>query len=198
MYAKKSYFDDTRAGNVFSQTSTPLGLAIPLYTATAATGGSIPIWNPPNSGVDVDILSVTISTASGTAVYGAIGFMMGYVQSIATASGLSAMAATNPVNCYTARQGGSKVISSNTGTVTVTAGTATPPVYGVTGAGWVRTLFQINGEGAAAGLHGNLVCSLDLNGTYIVAPGTLTYLACTLASVALIATTVVWREVPVL
>ena len=170
MYAKKSYFDDTRAGNVFSQTSTPLGLAIPLYTATAATGGSIPIWNPPNSGVDVDILSVTISTASGTAVYGAIGFMMGYVQSIATASGLSAMAATNPVNCYTARQGGSKVISSNTGTVTVTAG------FGGASTGYTALTFDANGA--------NGVELQAQNGKWIIlnqVDGTLTKVAVSIA-----------------
>ena len=192
-----SYFDDVREGNVFSQSATPLGLAIPIYTATAIAGG-MPIWNPPNSGVDVELIRVDLAYGSGTAEYASIGVMMGYVQAISTASGLSAFAATSAVNAYTARQGGSRVSSSNAGTVTVTAGVATAPVLGVTGAGWIRTLASINLEAQTGTAHGTIVASYSFSGTLVVAPGTLVYLAAGRASTALYASCVIWREVPVL
>lgn len=191
------HFDATREGQVFSQAATPLGLAIPIYTATAIAGG-MPLWNPPHSGVDVELISVTLGYGSGTSAYGTVGIMAGFVGSIATASGLSAMAATTPVNGYLNRMSGSKVVSSNAGTVTVTAGVATPPVQGVTGAGWIRTVASINLEAQTGTAHGALVPHFNLDGTLVVPPGVLIYLAATLASVALYASCIVWREVPIL
>ena len=42
------HYSDTILGRVFCQSATPLGLAIPIYTATAIAG-SMPLFNPPNS-----------------------------------------------------------------------------------------------------------------------------------------------------
>lgn len=188
------HYSDTLAGRVFSQSATPLGLAIPIYTATSIAGG-MPIWNPPGSGVNVELISVDINRASGTADFGAVGLMAGSVNSIATASGMSAIAATVPVCGYIFGPG-SKVVSSNAGTVTVTAGVATAPVAGVAGAGWVRSLAAINLEADTGTAHTTSVSIYDFNGTVIVPPGVLVYLACTKASVALYATCVVWKEIP--
>ncbi len=190
------HFQETYAGMVFSQSATPLGLAIPIYSNTSIAGG-LPIWNPPGSGVVVELLEVTIGYGSGTADFGSIGLMAGAVNAMATASGLSAIAATNPVNGYLGSSAGSKVISSNAGTVTVTAGTATPPVAGVIGAGWVRTIADINLEAQTGTAHMTGGKTYLFNGTVIVSPGFLVYLACTKASVALYATTIVWKEIQV-
>jgi hypothetical protein len=191
------HFGDAIAGRVFYQAATPLGLAIPIYTATSV-GGGIPLWNPPNSNRNVEVISVDLPTASGTAVYGVIGFMGLPLQAIATAALCTALANTTPMNAMMGSGNASRCLSSNAGTTTVTAGVATPPTsQGVAAPGWVRSLGEINGEGAAAGLHGPLVPHFDLQGTMIVPPGWMVYLACTLATVALIGTTLVWKEIPI-
>ena len=190
------HYADALAGRVFSQSASPLGLAIPIYTATAIAGG-MPIWNPPDSGVNVEVISVDCPRASGTADFGAIGFMAGKVGAISTASGLSAIAATQPVNGLIFGGNSSKVVSSNAGTVTVTAGVATAPVNGVTGAGWIRTLFAINLEADTGTAHPTAAAHFDPDGSLIVPPGVLVYLACTKASVALIASSIVWKEIPI-
>lgn len=188
------HYTDTLAGRVFSQAATPLGLAIPLYTATSV-GGGLPIWNQPNSNRNVEIISVDLPTASGTAVYGVIGFMGVPLAAIATGQPCTALANTAPINGLLGAGNASKCLSSNAGTTTVTAGAAVAPTS--TTPGWIRSLGEINGEGAAAGLHGPLVPHFDLQGTLIVPPGYLVYLACTLASVALVGTTIVWKEIPI-
>ncbi len=190
-----SWIDYTRQGQVFMQSATPLGLAIPIYTATAIAG-AMPIWNPPNSGIDVELLVATFGYGSGTAVYGSIGLMTGSVAAIGTGTGCSAFAATTPMNGYILRGYSSRVSSSNAGTVTVTAGTAAYPVAGVAGCGWTMTLAAINLEAVTGTAHGTLVPTYNFRGTAVLPPGTFCYFACTLASVALFATSVVWREVP--
>lgn len=179
-----SYCD---AGRVFSQAATPLGLAIPIYTATALAGG-MPVWNPANSGVDVELISVSLGYGSGTADFGSVGLMARRDEAAGT-SIISAFAATDPFNGRVVVGGQkSKVKSSNAGVVTVTAG----------GAGdWVRTIASINLEAQTATAHGTIVAVHDFDGTVIVPPGVLVYLACTKASVALFASTVVWKEIPI-
>lgn len=197
VFGRGKHFDDCRAGRVYFQAATPLGLAIPIYTATAIAGG-MPLWNPPGSGVDLELLRVDIGFGSGTSDFGSIGLMAGSVNGIGTASGMSAIAATTPQNGYLSKGGGAKAISSNAGTVTVTAGVATVPVAGVPGAGWVRTLFDINLEASTATPLGVGLHSYDFDGTLVVPSGWLVYLAATKATVALFASCIVWKEVPIL
>lgn len=192
----KHYVDCLR-GRVFSQSATPLGLAIPIYTATAIAGG-MPILNPASSPVNVELISVDINRGSGTADFGAVGLMAGFCTGIGTATGCSALAATQAVCGNLGLSGGSKVISSNAGTVTVTAGTAAAPVQGVAGAGWVRSLACINLEADTGTAHTTSVSHFDFDGTVIVPPGMIVYLACTKASVALYASSIVWKEIPIL
>lgn len=190
------HWSDALAGRLFSQAATPLGLAIPIYTATAIAGG-MPIWNPPNSGVNVELIRAEFNWVSGTAGIGAVGLMAGPLQAIGTATGCSAFAATSPMNGNLLVGAGSKVVSSNAGTVTVTAGTAGPPSAGVAGAGWTRSLGSINLEASTGTPVATSIASYDFDGTVIVPPGVLVYLACTVASVALYASAMVWAEVPI-
>lgn len=189
-----THFEDARAGRVFSQSATPLGLALPIYTATAIVGG-LPIWNQPGSRMDIEVVRVDLAYGSGTSDFGAVGLMAGPLGSIATASGCSAFAATNPVNANLGRQGGSRAVSSNAGTVTVTAGVATPPVPGVAGAGWIRSLMSMNLEAVSGTAHGLIVASYDFHGSLVVPEGWLIYLASTKASVALFASCIIWKEI---
>ena len=193
---RKNDYEASQRGRVFSQTTTPLGLALPIYTGTALAGG-MPLWNPIGSAVKVRLLNYTAAAVSGTAVYGAIGLMArnGVGATTATAAQITAFADTVPVNGRLGVVNGkggtgggetSKVLSSNAGTVTVTAGVA---------AEFIRTMFGINGEGAAAGLHGTVKTEHDFKGRVWVYPGTLVWVACSLASVALYAQTLEWEEI---
>jgi hypothetical protein len=79
----------------------------------------------------------------------------------------------------------SAVRCSNTGTNTVTAGVATDVL---------QTLFTINLEADTGTAHATTAAVFEFNGRVIVPPGVLVYLACTKASVALYASTLVWKE----
>ncbi len=186
------HFNDTLAGRTFSQAATPLGLAIPIYTATSV-GGGMPIWNPPGSNVTVEMVSIDIDYGSGTAVYGTIGVMALPLNAI---GGLcTALADTIPLNGYLGGGNISKVKSSNAGTTTVTAGVATNPyAAGATAPGWIRSIADINLEAVTATPQGTGIHTYVFNGTLCIPPGNMIYLAATLASVALFATTVIWKE----
>ncbi len=190
------HYSDTLLGRVFSQAATPAGLALPIYTATAIVGG-MPIWNPPGSNRNVELLIAEFEWVSGTAGIGSVGLMAGQLNSIATASGCSAFAATTPANGLLLGGNASKVQSSNAGTVTVTAGVATAPVGGVPGAGWVRSLASINLENSTTTPEPSTSIAYDFKGTVIVPPGVLIYFACSVASVALYASTITWKEIPI-
>ncbi len=190
------HYSDTIAGRVFSQSATPLGLALPLYTATAVAG-SMPIWNPPGSNRNVELIEANFEWASGTAGIGVIGVMAGPLQAIATASGCSALAATTPVSGMLRSGAASKCVTSNAGAVTVTAGTAAAPAPGVPGAGWIRGLASINLENSTTTPFATTAISIDFKGSLIITPGVLVYFACGVASVALYCSTVVWKEIPI-
>lgn len=178
------HYADCLAGRVFSQTTTPLGLAIPIYTATAIVGGQ-PIWNPPDSKVNVELISVEIGRASGTSDFGGVGLMARKLRAIATGEICTAFAETVPVNGILFGGNKHRTMSSNAGTVTVSAGAA---------ADFVRMLFSHSAEADATttGIHS---ARHDFDGTVIVPPGVLVYLVDTKATTALYATTVVWKEI---
>lgn len=178
----KNYID-TVDGRTFSQASTPLGLAIPIYTATAIAGG-LPLRNIAGSNVNVEIVDVSLAYGSGTAAYGAIGLM---VRS-EVAAAWSAFANTTPQNGIAFGGRASKTLSSNAGTCTAAAGVA---------ADWFRTLASMNLEAQTGTAHGLLTAKYEFNGSLILPPGTCAYLAATLASVALIASSITWIEHPI-
>lgn len=184
-----THYQDCLRGRVFSQASTPLGLAIPIYTATALAGG-MPIWNPVGSGVNVELISVDIAYASGTADYAALGLMAVNVgtSAIGTGTPITAFAETTPKNGLLYGGVASRIKSSNAGTVTVTAQTA---------AEWARTLMGINLEAQTGTAHATQVSRVEFDGTVIVPPGVLVFLAATKATTALYASAVVWKEIPI-
>jgi len=90
------YYALTKAGMVFSQAVTPVGLAIPIYTGTALAG--IALWNPPGSGVNVIPLTCSFPRTSGTAAFAAIGFMVreeDILSGLATAGEITAFTQPN-------------------------------------------------------------------------------------------------------
>lgn len=178
------HYSDTVAGRVFSQSNTPLGLAIPIYTGTAIAGGQ-PIWNPPGSGVDVELIKVTVGRASGTSDFGAISLLARRLDAIATGAICTAFADTTPKNGYLSSGLTSNVMSSNAGTVTVTAGVA--------GDTWMH-LFSHSAEADATttAVH---ECTHWFNGTAVIPPGWLVYMVDTKATTALYAGTICWKEI---
>lgn len=194
------HYSDAILGRVFSQSPTPLGLALPLYTTknVCDTGiCGVPIWNPPGSNRNVELISADFTSASGTAVYGAVGLMAMPLSVVGTGYPCTAFASSTPLNALVGAGNASKCLSYNgaaaTSVVLTAFGLATLPT--ATAAGWVRGLACINAD--VGGLHGPLVPHYDFQGTCIVPPGWMVYFACTLASVALFATSVVWKEIPI-
>ncbi len=183
------HYQAALAGRVFSHIPTPLGLAIPIYTATSIAG-AMPIWNPTGSGVNVELISASTGYVSGTSAYGTVVLMArnDVGNQLATASEITVFAETTPKNALLGSGLKSKVRSSNAGAVTITAGTAAEAV---------RTLFTMNLEAATGTEHPAALAHIDFNGTVIIPPGVLVWVANRVASSALFATTLVWKENPV-
>jgi hypothetical protein len=195
------HYSDTLAGQVFTQQTSVAaiaGLAIPIFSATAIAGGA-PLWNPSSSNRNIELISYDAVYVSGTgaATFDGIYMMAGQVSAIGTGTGCSVFTNATPTSGLLLGGVSAKALSGNGGTVTVTAGTATPPVNGIVGAGVVRSLFSTNIEAATATAHGTLVCNYSFNGTCIIPPGVLVYLASIVASVALYNLTVTWKEIPI-
>jgi hypothetical protein len=183
-------YSQTYRGFVYHASTTPLGLAIPIYTSQAPT---LCLWNPIGSGKNASILNVVFAYASGTAAYGAVGFM--YVtnagSTIATGAVFSAFGTLNSsVNGIVGSGSSSVMRVATAGTTSLTTAPAA--------ANWFYTLGNINLEAATGTAHATFVPGAGSNpkGSILVPPGTAVWLAGTVASSALYAQTISWAEVP--
>jgi hypothetical protein len=181
-------YTQTYRGYTFHASTTPLGLAIPIYTSSTPL---VVLWNPIGSGKNLSILNITFAYTSGTAAYGAIGLMyeLNCGSAVATGAPFSAFSASTPTNGLLG--GGAvsvaKVSISGTNTLT-TAGAA---------GRWFYTLGSFNLENATTTPHGTIgPTQVPISGAIIIPPGNAVWLAATLASVALYAQTISWCEVP--
>ncbi len=191
------HYSDTLMGRTFWQSTTPLGLALPIYTATTIGTTAVnaqPLWNPPNSNVVVELVSVDLDYGSGTADYGSIVLMGVPLNGIFTGSPCTALATTVPINGYLGGGNASKVLSNNgEGTCTVTAGAAVKPT--ATNPGIIRSLMDINLEAQTGTAQGTGIHTYIFNGSLSVPPGWMVYLASMRATTAaLFASTLVWKE----
>lgn len=196
------HYSDTIANRVYTQQTSAAaiaGLAIPIYSATAIAGGS-PLYNPSNSNRNIELVSYDIVYVSGTgaATFDGVYMMAGQVGSIGTGTGCSVFTNAAPISGLLCGTTANKALSGNGGTVTVTAGTATAPVNGVVGAGVVRSLYSTNVEAATGTAHGTLVCTYAFNGTVVIPPGVLVYLAGIVSSTSLYNITVCWKEIQII
>lgn len=182
-------YTQTYRGYTFHASTTPLGLALPIYSSTAPL---VALWNPIGSGKNLSIQNVVFAYTSGTAGFGAVGLMYetGVGSTIATGAVFSAFSATTPTNGMVG--GGSasvaKVSISGTNTLT-TAGAA---------GRWFYTLGNINLEAETGTAHATFTpgAGAQIRGSIIVPPGSAIWVACTKASSALYAQTISWAEVP--
>ncbi len=192
------HFTDTYAGRVFSQCTSATGaagLAIPILT-NVSVGGGLPLWNPPASNRVVELISLDVQYASGTAEYASIGLMGGPLSALASTAICSAFASATPMSGYLMGGGASKILSCSGGTVTVTAGVGTPPTAGSVAPGWFRSLGAINLEAQTGTAHATVGGpTYTFNGGLLLPPGTMIYVATVRASVALYNLTWVWKEI---
>lgn len=183
------YYAAVKRGRFFRQTTTPLGLAIPIYTGTAPR---VALWNPAGSGVNAILKRFTAERASGTTVEFAAGLyrVLGAGSSTATAAVITAfpgaanVARTEPSNGIIGGGQTSKVLSTASGTVTTTAGATTDFFY---------SLFHSYAAVGATAVE-STIQRVDFDDDVIVPPGVMIYLAGSVASVALYATTLEWEE----
>lgn len=182
------HYQDCLEGRVFSQATTPLGLAYQVYTDTNLTD-SLPIWNPSNSKVNVELISFTTGKVSGTSDFFTIVLMArtGLGTDVAGGSEITAFVETTPFNGLLGAGQKSQVKSSNAGTCTMSAGVAAEAVRSLFGTG-------IPGDATTDGINYG---HIDFDGTILVPPGAMVWVAATKAAVALYASTIVWKEVPI-
>ena len=181
------YYTQAYRGYVFHASTTPLGLAIPIYTSTAPT---VCLWNPIGSGRNLSLIAYSFAYVSGTASYSAIG--LSYVtvagSTVATGSVFSAFGTGTPVNGIV---GGGGVASGRVAIAGTTTLTSAPAAVN-----WFYTLGNINLEAATGTAHGTNSTIIMPRGSIIVPPGTAVWVSATIASSALYAQTISWSEVP--
>lgn len=183
------YYAAAKRGRMFRQTTSPLGLAIPIYTGTAPR---VALWNPQGSGVNAILKRFTCERASGTTVEFSAGLyrVLGTGSSTATAAVITAfpgaanVARTDPINSIVGGGEVSKCLSTASGTVTTTAGAVGDFFY---------ALFHSYAAVGATAVESSQQ-RVDFDDDTIVPPGVMIYLAATVASVALYATTLMWEE----
>lgn len=182
-----THYEQAHRGNVYMQTTTPLGLAIPIYTGTALAGGGLPIWNPPGSGVRVVPIFYTWGRSSGTSIASSVGILLRRLDSVATGQVMTALNETVPFNGHVFNGQVARAKSSNTGTNTVTAGAA---------GDFALQMGTMTAE-IDTTANGPSFQQFLFHGVLSIPPGTLMYVAGSVASGALYAATMCWEEVPI-
>jgi hypothetical protein len=188
--AHSELYSQTYRGNVYHASTTPLGLAIPIYTGTAPV---VCLWNPIGSGKNFSILNVVFSYCSGTAAFSSIGlcYVPNAGSTIATGAVFSAFGSNNClVNGVIGGGNASVARVATAGTTTLSTAPAA--------ANWFYTLGGINLEAETGTAHVTFVPGAGSNpkGSIIVPPGTAIWIAGTKATTALYAQTISWAEVP--
>ena len=178
------YYESGKRGNIFLQTTTPLGLAIPIYTATAPR---CMLFNPSGSGKNAVLIRIALNRASGTTVEFTAGLMrIANVGSApATGAPVSALPGSTPFNGLITGGAISKMISDFAGVIATTAGVAGDFFYSI--------FHSFAGIGTSAITDAAIIH--DFDGLVTVPPGAAIWLAASVASVALYATTLAWEEV---
>ena len=180
------HYQDTLRGRVFCIATTPLGLDLPIYTATDLVGGC-PIWNPGGSGVNVELIKLNVGRTSGVTAFGNVGLQAKKVGLASLGTGLTVFTEGVANNCLFGAGNASQVKVCNVTGATVTAGVAGQSI---------RSLFPISPliDTTAADQSAK---EFDFDGTLIMPPGTIVYVSCTKASVALFQVSWVWKEIPI-
>ena len=182
------YYQAAKEGRVYHSATTPLGLAIPIYTSVTPLGNVL--WNPQGSGVNAVLISYNAARVSGVEAFGTVGLIYRKISqsNLATAAPFSAFAETTPVNGLMGGGVPSACKSSNAGTCTLTAASAAGD--------FIRNFFGMLPVIDTSAVE-SPVKEITFDGTLILPPGGVIYVAASVASVALFAQDWTWEEVPV-
>ena len=177
----------TYRGHMFHATTTPLGLAIPIYTTVTPT---VCLWNPIGSGVNLVLQGFSFAWASGTSAFGAVGLM----KETNAGSGIATGAVFSAFNDDTATNG---IIGGGTTSLAKVSvsGTNTLTTLGDTSR-WFYTMGSINLEADTGTAHGVNMSHYHFGAVLIIPPGSAVWPAATKASVALFSQTISWTEIP--
>src|SRR3990167_6559917 len=171
-----------KAGNVFIQSTVVAGVAVPISTTTAPI---VALWNPSDSNKLAVLLRFIASYVSGTTVGGSLGlsYTVGVGSAVATAAVFSAFNKVAPINGLIGRGAASLMNSSSAATNTLNAAGT-----------WFYTMFQ---EYAAVAASAITPAALDheFKGGVIVPPGVEVHVVGSAASGALLAQTLIWKEI---
>ncbi len=157
----------------------------------------MPIFNPPNSNRNVELIEFAMAYVSGTAASGGILVMGVPLTAVATGQPVTVWLTTSPTNQLLGAGNTSRTISSNSNaasSLTVTAGTTLPPSS--TAPGVIRTLASINAQTTATPT-GSILTAYQFNGTMIIPQGFFIYFAASVATTALYCMSLTWKEIPI-
>ena len=182
--AMAKYYTMTYRGAVFHGASAAAGILIPISTTTAPT---FALWNPSGSGKNAVLLKFLLGWVSTTGAPGSVLYMFktGVGASIGTPISAFATVAGNPVNGLLGSGNASSMLFAPATATINAAGTVLRPM-GVS---------QLTTTGTAT--FGTATMVEDFEGTIIVPPGVLFYIAGSAALLSLFAHGLIWAEVPV-
>jgi len=172
-----------RAGQIFTGSMTAAGAALPIYSNTAQVCG---IWNPAGNSVDVVLLSLGITYVDTTGAAG--GYCLGYLSNapaqLATGAAITAFTEAAAINAYLNGGAASKV------KFTASAATVTAPAI-LRHLSLNQNAFTTTGTGQMPYASG-----IRFDGDVILTPGTAVFVAGNIATLAKLALSLTWAEIP--
>lgn len=180
------FYDDAKAGRVFTGNSAAGGLVLPIYSATAQLFG---FWNQSHSGVNLEILRVRGTYVDTTGASG--GFVWGLLRNAGSNMGTAA-----PISAFTPTVPERGLVGSSTGgnKVLFTGSAATV----TTGLMVLGRQLGVNQLVLTATDATNSVFNFkeDYDGDLVVAPGTAIFLCGNISTLSKWAVSVTWAEQP--
>lgn len=178
-YTNGRYYPEVRSGNVFIGSTAAAGVAAPIVTGTAVTFG---LWNVDPNKIAVP-LWLNIGYTSGTIALGTWAIAnqdCGYA--LGTAAPLSAFTNGTPKNALLG--------SGNASSMRFTPSAAT-----LTAGGTAAMFLPASQESATAGT-GIYGVGWQFDGSLIVPPGQLIFVAASVAQTGVFSMSMAWAEVP--
>jgi hypothetical protein len=175
------YYDQVKAGRCFVGNTAAAGVASPISTGTAVTFG---LWNTSTTKNAVP-LWINIGYTSGTIALGAFGLANQFVGfNIATGAAMTAFTAGTPKNLLLGSGNGSSMSFTPSG-ATLAAGGTSLMTFDAGKASATAALGEINGLG------------YEFDGSVIVTPGQLVFVASSIAQTGVYTMSMAWAEVDI-
>jgi hypothetical protein len=175
------YYEQAYRGNLFTL-SVSTAAAITAYTGAAAGTPMLAVYNPVNSGKNIVPIQANYNNVVAASAAGTVSFALWFGPTAA----ITQTTLTYPVNNYTLNRVGS--VTQSFTNAALTSSTALTNVYPLGYYYWAT----------AAGAFQSTPTVVDINGSFIVPPGTMVALG---GSAALTSATwigsLTWEEVPI-